>query len=499
MQPSRRQQAILDTWETTDENILISAVAGSGKTSTLLMLLEKCNHRTLFVAFNKSVQEEIQAKIDERGLKQGKAMTLHSLGLAAIRATRKKFNINNNKNWNLIKKLQAECRGVYRSTPDEDRLRLSYSLIDMNDVSRMFLTNDIEEIRKYMKSMDRTLVEHSQLEHLWGTFLELREESYKETTMEIDFQDMIYLPAIENYEIPVHPFYLMIDECQDMNLSQHKLIDNMLSQGTVYKWIAVGDRNQAIYGFAGASSNSFDLFLEKPGTTTEMPLDICYRCARKIVESANQVYDVMEAATDEDGIVSVLTDIQAIQPNSMVICRNSQPLFQLYFQLLGMGKPCYINGNDLMNYLIKFLKPYIKDTVYSAKVEMEYKLLDLRENDSDEGRLRRFIFEENYNNFVAVAKNMCESTDSIEFLIDRLKHLFEDRANAIMLCTIHKAKGLENRVVYILNESLIPSKFAKSEEQQKQERNLKYVARTRAKEEMYFVEIKPDSVEVEEL
>lgn len=211
MQPSRRQQAILDTWETTDDNILISAVAGSGKTSTLLMLLEKCNHRTLFVAFNKSIQEEIQAKIDERGLKQGKAMTLHSLGLAAIRATRRKFHINNNKNWNLIKKLQTECRNIYRNTPNEDRLRLSYSLIDMNDVSRMFLTNDIEDIKKYMKSMDKILVEHSELEHLWGTFLELREESYKETTMEIDFQDMIYLPAIENYEIPVYPFYLMID------------------------------------------------------------------------------------------------------------------------------------------------------------------------------------------------------------------------------------------------------------------------------------------------
>lgn len=269
----------------------------------------------------------------------------------------------------------------------------------------------------------------------------------------------------------------------------------MLSQGTVYKWIAVGDRNQAIYGFAGASSDSFDLFLEKPGTTTEMPLDICYRCARKIVESANQVYDVMEAATDEDGIVSVFTNIQAIQPNSMVICRNSQPLFQLYFQLLGMGKPCYINGSDLMSYLIKFLKPYIKDTVYSAKVEMEYKLSDLIENDTDEGRLRRFIFEENYKNFVAIAKNMCEPTDSIEFMIDRLKYLFEDRANAIMLCTIHKAKGLENRVVYILNESLIPSKFAKSEEQQKQERNLKYVARTRAKEEMYFLNIEIKELE----
>lgn len=500
MQPSRRQQDILDVWDNTDNNILISAVAGSGKTSTLLMLLERCAHRALFVAFNKSVQEEIQTKIDERGLKQGKAMTLHSLGLAAIRANKKKFHINNNKNWNLIKRLQAECRNIYRSTPESERLRLNYSLIDMNDISRMFLTDNIEEIKNYMKSMDKTLVEHTELEHLWGTLLEIRNEEYLKDSIEIDFQDMIYVPAIMDYEIPIHPYYLMIDECQDMNLSQHKLINNMLMQGTVSKWIAVGDRNQAIYGFAGASSNSFDLFLEKPGTTVEMPLDICYRCAKKIVESANKVYNVMEAATNEEGIVDVVTNIEDIKPNSMVICRNSLPLFQMYFELLGMGKPCYINGSDLMNYLIKFLKPYNKDTVHSARVEMQYKLADLEENSTDEGRLRKYIFEENFKNFLAISKNVCEPTDSIEYLVDRLKQLFEDRANAIMLCTIHKAKGLESKVVYILNESLIPSKFAKSEEQQKQEKNLKYVARTRAKEEMYFIELKAENtVETEEL
>ena len=47
-----------------------------------------------------------------------------------------------------------------------------------------------------------------------------------------------------------------------MNLSQHKLIDNLINQGDIQKWIAVGDRNQSIYGFSGAYSSSFDLFLD---------------------------------------------------------------------------------------------------------------------------------------------------------------------------------------------------------------------------------------------
>ena len=85
--PSNKQQKIFDTWNNTDKNILINAVAGSGKTTTLLELLQYCKYRTLFLAFNKSVQEEIQGQIDKKGLTQGKALTMHSLGLSAIKCT----------------------------------------------------------------------------------------------------------------------------------------------------------------------------------------------------------------------------------------------------------------------------------------------------------------------------------------------------------------------------------------------------------------------------
>ena len=50
-------------------------------------ILERSEYRTLFLAFNKSIQEEIQAKIEERGFQHAKAMTIHSLGLSAIRNT----------------------------------------------------------------------------------------------------------------------------------------------------------------------------------------------------------------------------------------------------------------------------------------------------------------------------------------------------------------------------------------------------------------------------
>lgn len=489
-QPSGRQQDILNEWDNTENNILIGAVAGSGKTSTLLLLLERCEYKTLFVAFNKAIQEDIQKKIDERGLKQGKAMTMHSLGLSAIKAMGKRFIINNSKNWAMIKKLQLQYKKLFKSMEMGELLKVSYSLIDINDISRMYLTNDLDEIRKYMLSMDKVVSDSEHLPMLWESFVEIRDESYESPIIEIDFSDMIYLPVKKNLTIPVHPYYLMLDECQDLNLAQHKLIDNLISQGAIRRWIAVGDRNQAIYGFAGANASSFDLFLNKADNVKEMPLDICYRCAADIVSSANEVYPVMRPAKHNSGIVEnrTIEDLEDIKPNSMVICRNTTPLFAIYFKLLGLNKPCYINGNEIMAYLLKFLKPYSKDTVHSATIEMEYKLAEFEE--SEESTAQEYFFRENYNNFRSVAENICNPTDSIDQLIERLKHLFENRTNAIMLCTIHKSKGLESDVVYILNENLIPSKFAKSPEQLRQEMNLKYVARTRAREELYFLNVK---------
>jgi DNA helicase-2/ATP-dependent DNA helicase PcrA len=209
---SQRQQDIFDTWKNTDENILINAVAGSGKTTTLLQLLELCEHKTLFLAFNKSIQEEIQAKIDSRGLGQGKAMTLHSLGLLAIRNSFRRWKINNGKNFDLIKKLQDNERTIFKKMTWEDKLKLSYNLMDMNDVSRLFLTDNINEIEVHFESMDKVMTINNQLIYLWEELVKLRNKSYEEPVVEIDFNDMIYLPIIKNLRIPIDPVYLMVDK-----------------------------------------------------------------------------------------------------------------------------------------------------------------------------------------------------------------------------------------------------------------------------------------------
>jgi len=120
---------------------------------------------------------------------------------------------------------------------------------------------------------------------------------------------------------------------------------------------------------------------------------------------------------------------------------------------------------------------------------MDNKLIEMAKGVTDSQRMAHFVFKENFGNFKKLATHFCKENETVDTLLGRLKCIFIDKENAIMLCTIHKSKGLEADVVYILDEKLIPSKFAKSPEQLTQEQNLKYVARTRARHELYYLNI----------
>ena len=76
-----------------------------------------------------------------------------------------------------------------------------------------------------------------------------------------------------------------------------------------------------------------------------------------------------------------------------------------------------------------------------------------------------------------------------EELIERIDGIFSDRKKGgISLSTIHKAKGLEADNVYIACKSLMPSGNAKKDWEIEQEYNLMYVAYTRAKNVLGFID-----------
>lgn len=212
MKISNRQQAVLDSWENNDENILVQAVAGSGKSTLLKLIAEKCKSKMLYLAFNSSIKQEMDIKFKD--LPYAKASTIHSLGYTSLRAFYKKVVVNNSKYHEILKKLlnTAKNKKLLKKYTWKEKSKIYYTLLDFNEVSRLFLTDDYKQIIKNCRKIDKNFFYFDELNIVWSDLLVLRAKSYEGSSIAIDFTDMVYLPVYKDITIALQPTYLAVDK-----------------------------------------------------------------------------------------------------------------------------------------------------------------------------------------------------------------------------------------------------------------------------------------------
>lgn len=484
-EPSVYQQAIYNEVATTDHNINVNAVAGSGKTTTLLGCLERIprGKSIIFMAFNNSIVKELQARNTRPNVD---IMTLHSYGWRLLlRRYGNAAKMNPNKS---IAKLEVVLK---RHSNDEEvqelLLRrkkgyLIYLIPKIVDLMRTALCRpeigEIESLCDYHDIDCGLLEKQLALE----TFL----LSVNDHT-QFDFTDMLYIPVTDptlrfrKYEV------VLVDESQDMSLLQHELIKRVLDRRS--RLITVGDPRQAIYGFAGADANSYARLAELNGSSVEMPLSVCYRCGRRIVEEAEKIVPYIrpyERAHEGEVVLGSLNDIE---DGDWIICRNLRPLVEVYLWLLKNKIKSRVRGKDIGHSLIDLI-----NKTGARTIDQLEKLL-WKEADKLEQKLRAKGWknpnaspkmDELYEK-IEVIRALAVEADTVMELRETIEGIFTDDLEGILLMTIHKSKGLENDNVFFLAPELIPSRWATQPWQQEQELNLKYVAITRAKNSLIYV------------
>ena len=295
--PSRYQRAIYTAFQNGDVNINISAVAGSGKTTTLLELLKHTDEKSsLFLAFNKSIVDELKNRNTN---KHSKIMTMHSCGWRAIMmryGSRVKMNPNK-----CIAKTELAMKKL--NIAKEKRGYMFYTVPKMLDLMRCNLCGDTnDEIDKlamnYAIDVDEECIKV--IRQSWKLLVSDRSQ--------FDFTDMIYVPATDHSVRLVKYDYVFCDESQDFSLVQHEFIKKCIARHG--RLITVGDPRQAIYGFAGADANSYSKLSSVNGSSVRMPLSVCYRCDKNIVNEAKKIVSEIEPYDDAAN-------------GSMVLCHNT--------------------------------------------------------------------------------------------------------------------------------------------------------------------------------
>lgn len=486
---------------------VVIAVAGSGKTTTIVeaakLLPSYSSHSTTFVAFNKSIAEELKTRLPGHV----RAQTLNAMGFGAWRrylgdkANALKLDANKVRtitqstipasDYNLFSKCMPRLIGIAKAiglVPDgADIMGVKNNLSGLVDDSDDVWVDIMET---YSLDTDADLDNPKHVALLCKYARAILTQSIAMADTLIDFDDQLYMPVIVGTRFWQNDV-IFVDEAQDLNKIQRTMLRRALK--TNGRLIAVGDPNQAIYGFRGADHTSIDMIKQEFGAK-ELPLTISYRCPKAVVQEARQwVSHIQPSPTAATGSVSHLQkyDAKVFTPTDIIVCRNTKPLIAMAFELLRDGVPCKVRGRDigagLVSLIKKFKTPSLGAFLEAFDRHVAKKTADYIAKGKDDlaGRL-----QDQYDT-IAIFADSLDPDAMVVDLIARIESMFTDNGPSILaLSTIHKAKGLEFPRVYILDPDLMPSKYARTPGAKQQERNLQYVAVTRAQADVIYINTK---------
>ena len=517
---SPQQLTIMDFVDNGEGSALIIAVAGAGKTTTLIEALARMRGSVAFCAYNKRIADEIAEKVARRtGGKWVRVNTFHAFGLRAWRKHYPNVEVDDKKIFNLVREIEHTDTATQIITKVPQAM---YEFVDkLVSLVRQAGVGIVCPINK--GDAWNELIEHHNLEDIltgrkpWEEDVKIDPEQLAGMLLEgktwalrvlrrsiamadakIDFDDMIFMPlymgvAVEQFD------WVLIDEAQDSNVTRRLLAKAMMKPGG--RCLAVGDPAQAIYGFTGADSESLDNIKDEFGCI-ELPLTVSYRCPRAVVNVARRWVSHIEPTGDApEGRYDTWTQeawelwaeatTREEMERSVVLCRKNAPLVDIAFDLLRQRIPCHVEGRDIgkavKDLAKKFRVRFLSDLVsklgeYEVKQRAKY-LAKGRDAQADALTDRCETLRALCNGLIGEGRN------DMRDLEETIDAMFADgKKSGITLSSIHKSKGREWSTVYWLGRARWqPSPFARQSWQLEQERNLMYVAATRAQEALIEV------------
>ncbi len=473
-------------------HIVVKAYAGTGKTFTMIQLLLRLpGVKAAFIAFNKHIAVEAQGKLRASGCNNVTCSTYHSLGLRSIKAAYPKVEIKQHK-------LDDICESIekpYDITQQDWRSMMSL-VKKLCGFSKNYLLNpeDPDFFERLETIADHHGVDLNGVGKAAIVFVPqaLRKDLQQVSTV-IDFDDMIWAPVIQNLTPPVTYDLLIVDEFQDSNRCQQDLALQCCPSGRV---IIVGDPFQSMYAFRGADITAMPNMTERLGATKRgvvtLPLTVTRRCPKKHVKLVQSIVPDFKALDDapEGEIFSTTEEIVLphMKVGDMILCRVNAPLVKMAYALIRKGIKAIIRGRDIGEGLTSLIAKLEKTA--STLPDLVTALADYRKEemarliplgDKAAGRLSALADK------CDCLLEMVSGVKSIADLKVSVENLFKDfeadgrPAEAVILGTVHRTKGLEAERIFILSPELIPHPAAKQEWEHAQEANLAYVAGTRCK------------------
>lgn len=287
-----------------DGALLILAGAGSGKTRTITyriahMIEEKgiSPYKILAVTFTNKAAKEMRERVElliGEDAKRAMISTFHSFGVRLLRVYGEQLGYNSNFNIYDSDDQKRVVKNIMKELVIKDK-----NLTESNIVSKISkLKEEGISLEEYEKN-NKFDSNHNVIYEVYRRYnIAIKQNNA------MDFSDILVntnkLLDIEEIleKIQEKFHYIMVDEYQDTNNIQYKIINKIAKKyGNL---CVVGDENQSIYGFRGANiQNILDFEKDYPNAKI-VKLEENYRSTSAILDAANSVIKNNKSSRDKN-------------------------------------------------------------------------------------------------------------------------------------------------------------------------------------------------------
>lgn len=282
--------------KTANGAVRVLAPAGSGKTKTLvnriIFLINQgvAPETILAMAFNRKAKDEMQERLDARGIRNVEIRTFHSFGNQVIKDLLPK--------WGLVK-ADTPWRQILKNVLKEEGIEIMRKR-HIDPLNRYF--KEIRQAKADLLPQSTINVDGEEIDFppIFDRFLDKQGKSSS-----YSYDDQIYvavrlLLSDENLrrEVQQRYEYVLIDEFQDLTNAQIMLA--YLVALPDCNLFVVGDDDQMIYGWRGARVEHILNFPNDFPTSETTTLETNYRCCKKVVRHSNRLIKHNAAREDKD-------------------------------------------------------------------------------------------------------------------------------------------------------------------------------------------------------
>jgi len=520
------QVGIVDQVRSGAGHILVEALAGSGKTSTILESLKAATAKTvLLCAFNKANAQALEARMPKppRGRIQ-RARTFHSLGFSVLKSHGCRAEPSHDATEGLVNDVATAIEKMIT----KDRVKAISEGVPIEKFQPWFPVGFVEgtdtavisfKVRRCAITLLRRLKEtcvSKDVDELDIDLLGLEidafsriEPGYVPLTCTIvrlaylsgmrldrdaiDHCDSIWLPMVLDLEPRTRFDLVFVDEGQDLSEPQFALVTRLKAPDG--RLVVVGDLYQSVYGWRGAVGDQvWDTM--RAARAIAMPLTVSFRCARAIVEAANEIVPALRPCADApQGEVSIcsftqmIKELPTISVPLFVLSRSNAALFQTAIHLWHRRERFRYHKSEEMaaglRAIIERLDVNNAERFVAALDEWYWTERELAEERSAAAWADRL--DQQYE----MLQSLLQYAEP-KHLGRVLDDLVASKGSLITLSTVHGAKGFEADRVYLLRQT-----FARHQERSsvndgpisQEELNLEYVAITRARRDLVWVDL----------